>query len=168
MHETDRGARAGSAIRGLSPPPALPQSGSWHAAVAPDPHCRMTLEMLLRIRSKLVERENGVRLRDYLSVPYVLEGETVEISAGSWIRRVAYPELSGCTAEAVVVEEALHQLERMRIEIIVRMVGEGLMPPVPRPPLPHCDPVWVAQQAGLGDHVIALIDREAVSIVPET
>jgi hypothetical protein len=128
----------------------------------------MTLEMLLRIRSKLVGRENGVRLRDYLSVPYVLEAETVEISAGSWIRRVAYPELPGCAAESVVVEEALHLLERMRIEMIVRMVREGLMPPVPRPPLPHCDPAWVARQAGLADDVIALIEREAVSIVPET
>jgi hypothetical protein len=87
----------------------------------------MTLEMLLRIRSKLVGRENGVRLRDYLSVPYVLEAETVEISAGSWIRRVAYPELPGCAAESVVVEEALHLLERMRIEMI------GLGRPAGRP-----------------------------------
>jgi hypothetical protein len=34
-----------------------------------------------------------LRLRDYLSVPYVLEAETVEVAPGSWIRRVAYPEL---------------------------------------------------------------------------
>jgi hypothetical protein len=108
-----------------------------------------------------------VQLRDYLSVPYVLEAETVEISAGSWIRRVTYPELPGCTAESVVVEDALHLLERMRIEIIVRMVCEGLIPPVPRPPLPHCDPAWMARQAGLAEDIIALIDREDVSIVPE-
>ena len=108
-----------------------------------------------------------MRLRDYLSVPYVLEAETVEISAGSWIRRVAYPELPGCTAESVVVEEALHHLERMRIEMIVRMVCEGRLPPVPRPPLPHCDPAWVAHEAGVADDIIALIDREAVTIVPE-
>jgi hypothetical protein len=112
--------------------------------------------------------EKHVRLRDYLSVPYVLEAETIEVAPGSWIRRVTYPELPGCVAESVVVEEALHLLERMRIEMIVAMVGEGQLPPVPRPPLPHCDPAWVAKQAGLADDIIALIDREAVTIAPET
>lgn len=109
-----------------------------------------------------------VRLRDYLSVPYVLEAETVEVAPGSWVRRVAYPELPGCTAESVVVEEALHLLERMRIEMIVGMVGEGRLPPVPRPPLQYCDPAWVARQAGLADEIIADIERDAVTIAPET
>jgi hypothetical protein len=108
-----------------------------------------------------------VRLRDYLSVPYVLEAETVEV-AGSWLRRVAYPELPGCMAESLVVEDALQLLERMRIEIIVRMLGEGRLPPVPRPPLQDCDPAWVAKQAGVADDIIALIDRDAVTIAPQT
>jgi hypothetical protein len=101
-----------------------------------------------------------LRLREYLSVPYLLEAETVEVAPGSWLRRVGYPELPGCTAESVVVEEALHLLERMRIEMIIRMVGEGRPPPVPRPPLQVCDPAWVAKQAGLSDELVALIDRD--------
>ena len=48
-----------------------------------------------------------MRLSEYLSVPYLLEAETVEVAPGSWVRRVAYPELPDCSAEAVVVEEAL-------------------------------------------------------------
>jgi hypothetical protein len=112
--------------------------------------------------------EKRVRLRDYLSVPYVLEAETVEVAPGSWIRRLAYPELPGCTAESVVVEDALHLLERMRIEMIVGMVGEGRFPPVPRPPLQCCDPAWVAKQVGLTDEIIAHIERDAVTIAPET
>jgi len=112
--------------------------------------------------------EETLRLRDYLSVPYVLEAETVEVAPGSWIRRVAYPELPGCTTESLVLEEALHLLERMRIETIVRMVCEGRPPPVPRPPLPDCDPAWVAKQAGLSDEIIALLDRDTVTIAPET
>jgi hypothetical protein len=102
--------------------------------------------------------EERLRLRDYLSVPYLLEAGTIEV-AGSWIRRVAYPELPGCIAESVVVEDALRLLERMRIEAIVRMVGEGRTPPVPRPPLQDCDPAWVARQAGVSAEIIALIDR---------
>lgn len=111
-----------------------------------------------------------MRLRDYLSVPYVLEAETVEVAPGSWIRRVAYPELPGCTAECLVVEDALHRLEGLRIEMIIRMLGGGGPPPVPRPPLQYSDPAWVARQAGLPDEIIALIDRDEVATArePET
>jgi hypothetical protein len=108
--------------------------------------------------------EERLRLRDYLSVPYLLEAETVEVAPNSWVRRVAYPELPGCSAEAFVVEEALRLLERRRIEMIVRMVGEGRLPPVPRPPLRDCDPAWVARQAGLSNDIIALIDRDRTAI----
>lgn len=101
-----------------------------------------------------------MRLRDYLSVPYLLEAETVEVAPGSWISRVAYPELAGCSAESLVVEDALQLLERKRIEIIVRMVAEGRPPPMPRPPLRDCDPVWIARQAGLSDEITDLIDRD--------
>jgi hypothetical protein len=104
--------------------------------------------------------EPRLRLTDYLSVPYLLEAETVEVGPGSWISRVAYPELPDCSAESLVVEDALHLLEQKRIEIIVRMVGDGRPPPVPRPPLHACDPVWVAKQAGLSDETIALINRD--------
>jgi hypothetical protein len=104
--------------------------------------------------------EARLRLRDYLSVPYLLEAETVEVAPGSWISHVAYPELSGCSAEALVVEDALQLLERKRIEMIVRMVGEGRPPPTLRPPLRDCDPIWVAKQAGLSDEIAALIDRD--------
>jgi predicted RNase H-like HicB family nuclease len=101
-----------------------------------------------------------LRLREYLSVPYLLEAETVEVAPGTWLSRVAYPELPGCTAQSVVVEDALQRLERMRIEMIIAMVTEGRPPPVPRPPLRNCDPAWVAGQAGLSQDIIALIDRD--------
>lgn len=105
-----------------------------------------------------------MRLSEYLSVPYLLEAETVEVAPGSWVRRVAYPELPDCSAEALIVEEALLALERRRIEIIVRMVGEGRPPPVPRPPLRDCDPAWVARQAGVSSDIVALIDRDRTAI----
>jgi hypothetical protein len=105
-----------------------------------------------------------LRLSEYLSVPYLLEAETVEAAPGSWVRRVAYPELPNCRAEALVVAEALLALERRRIELIVRMVGEGRPPPVPRQPLRDCDPAWVARQAGVANDIIALIDRDRTAI----
>lgn len=108
-----------------------------------------------------------MRLSEYLSVPYLLEAETVEVAPDAWVRRVAYPELPDCRAEALVVEEALLALERRRIELIVRMVGEGRPPPVPRPPLKDCDPGSVARQAGLPADIIALIDRDRIAINQE-
>ena len=110
--------------------------------------------------------ERRLRLRDYLSVPYLLEAETVEL-AGSWVRRVAYPELPGCTAESTVLEDALLSLERLRIETIVGIARQGRTPPVPRPPLQGCDPAWVARQVGLSDELIALIDRDEAAAGPE-
>jgi hypothetical protein len=104
--------------------------------------------------------EARLRLRDYLSVPYVLVAETVEVAPGSWICRVSYPELPGCSAESLVLEDALHLLERGRIKTIVRMIGEGHPPPVARPPLGDCDPVWIARQAGFSDEIAALIARD--------
>ena len=101
-----------------------------------------------------------MRLKDYLSVPYLLEAETVEVEPGSWICRVAYPELLGCSAESIILEDALHLLERKRIEMIVHMVGEGRPPPTPRLPLGDCDPVWVAKRAGLSDEIAGLITRD--------
>jgi hypothetical protein len=108
-----------------------------------------------------------LRLIDHLSVPYCLEAETVELADGVWVRRVSYPELPGCTAESAVVEDALSQLERKRIEIIIHLVGKGRSPPVPRPPLRDCDPAWVAKKVGVSRDLVALIDHDETTIVPE-
>ena len=124
--------------------------------------------MLLRIRNKNPGRSEGrLRLRDFLSVPYLLEAETVELVDGSWVKRVAYPELPGCAAESVAVEDALCLLERRRIEIIVRLVRDGRAPPAPRPPLRDCDPTWVARQVGVADELIALIDRDEAATIAQ-
>ena len=102
-----------------------------------------------------------MRLIDYLCVPYRLEAATTELADGSWVRRVAYPELPDCMAESTVVEDALCQLERRRIEMIVRMVADGCAPPVPRPPLHDCDPAWVARQVAGGASVDGLFPMNA-------
>lgn len=111
-----------------------------------------------------------MRLRDFLSVPYLLEAETIEIDDGSWVKRVAYPELPGCVAESAVLEDALYLLECRRIEMIVGLVRDGRLPPTPRPPLRDCDPTWVARQVGVADEMIALIDRDdpAIARQPQT
>ncbi|KJC56891.1 hypothetical protein UP10_31705 [Bradyrhizobium sp. LTSPM299] len=98
-------------------------------------------------------------LRELLSIPYLLEAEAVETEPGQWLLRLAYPELPGCTAEGAVVEDALKELERRRIEMIVSLVEQGKEPPIPRRPLAASDPLWTVQDLGLSGRVAALLGR---------
>ena len=98
-----------------------------------------------------------MRLRELLLIPYLLEAEAIETEPGQWLIRLAYPELPGCTAEGAVVEDALRDLERQRIEIIVGMVERGQEPPVPRPPLATSDPLWTVHDLGLSERVAPLL-----------
>jgi predicted RNase H-like HicB family nuclease len=98
-------------------------------------------------------------LRELLSIPYLLEAEAVETEPGKWLVRLAYPELPDCTAEGPLVEDALRELERRRIEMIVNLVEAGREPPIPRKPLAVADPLWAAQDLGLSARVAALLGR---------
>jgi hypothetical protein len=100
-------------------------------------------------------------LHEYLSVPYLLEAEAVETEPGKWLLRLAYPELEGCMADGVVVEDVLKELERQRVEMIVNLVEQGKTPPVPRNPLSASDPLWTAQDLGLAARVAALVGKSA-------
>ena len=100
-------------------------------------------------------------LRALLSIPYLLEAEAVETQPGEWLVRLAYPELPGCHAEGTIVEDALAQLERRRIEMIVELVEAGKQPPVPRQPLATSDPLWLARDLGLSERIAALLTRES-------
>jgi predicted RNase H-like HicB family nuclease len=102
-----------------------------------------------------------LNLRELLSIPYLLEAEAVETEPGKWLVRLAYPELPGCTAEGFVVEDALKELERRRIEMIVSLVEAGKEPPVPRKPLTESDPLWIARDLGLSTRIAALLGAAA-------
>ncbi|MGY3607398.1 MULTISPECIES: hypothetical protein [unclassified Bradyrhizobium] len=100
-------------------------------------------------------------LRQFLSIPYLLEAEAVETEPGKWLLRLAYPELPGCIAEGFVVEDTLRELERRRIEQIVSLVEARSEPPVPRKPLAASDPLWTARDLGLSPRIAALLERAA-------
>lgn len=98
-----------------------------------------------------------MELRELLSIPYLLEAEAVETESGRWLVRLSYPELTDCSAEGSVVEDALQDLERRRIELITNLVERGEQPPIPRSPLASSDPLWTARQLGLAGPVVALL-----------
>ena len=103
-------------------------------------------------------------LRELLSVPYLLEAEAVEADAGKWLVRLDYPELPGCTAEGLVVEDVLKELEQRRIETIVGLVEAGKQPPIPRRPLSSSDPLWAIRDPGLSARIAALLGNAAKPI----
>lgn len=103
-------------------------------------------------------------LRECLSIPYLLEAEAIEAEPGTWLVRLAYPELPDCTAEGVVVEDTLRELERRRIETIVSLIEAGLPPPVPRKPLTGSDPLWTVRDLGLTARVDALLAPETQGV----
>src|SRR5271154_785355 len=71
-----------------------------------------------RMKQEL-SRGESLDLRELLSIPYLLEAEALEREPGKWLLRLAYPELPGCAAEGLVVEDVLKDLERRRVEMIV-------------------------------------------------
>jgi|HubBroStandDraft_1064217.scaffolds.fasta_scaffold12514_4 hypothetical protein len=115
------------------------------------------------------EKDEGIgrapqTLRDFLQIPFVLESQAVQDSAGNWLRRVSYPELPDCAAEAIVIEDAIRTLEQRRIRLIVQMLRDGREPPCPRPPLSDCYPEWIAREVGLGSTINQLLDKTAAEL----
>lgn len=105
-------------------------------------------------------------LSEYLRVPYVILAFSSESADGRWLRCVKCPELPGCEAEAVSIVDALEELDRKRVEVIVGLLREGRRPPVPRPPLRNADPISDLRHRGLlrdFESLLELEDREIVS-----
>ncbi len=111
----------------------------------------------------MAESVRAPRLRDYLSIPFVVEAETVEDGAGAWVRRASCPDLADCAAEAPTIEDALERLERRRVDVIVGLLRTGIRPPVPRPPLSHYDAAGLVRRLGLPE-IEPLLDSTADEI----
>lgn len=100
-----------------------------------------------------------MKLSSYLSIPYVLETVVFETDSGSWVRRFSYPELPNCVVEADDVVDAIDELDRRRILVIVDMLRAGIKPPIPRKPV-GIDPVWALDRAGLRDRLSAILCKD--------
>ncbi len=75
-------------------------------------------------------------LEYYLSIPYVVAMESVQLPDGRWVRRAEFPELPGCYVDADWAVDALEQLEVEQVRYLQERLARGEPIPVPRPPLP--------------------------------
>ena len=103
------------------------------------------------------------RLAELLAIPYRLQAETIETRGGTFVIRLAYPELPGCVAEGLHLEEVLADLERRRMDLVLALAEQGRLPPPPRPPLAGGDPLWTARDLGASARVIAALEQGAAS-----
>ncbi|SFK23461.1 hypothetical protein [Celeribacter neptunius] len=102
-----------------------------------------------------------MKLRDYLSIPYIVQAQPFEVSEGVWVRRLSYPELGDFVAEGQDVEQVYLEIERLRYAEILKRLKAGDPPPVPREPLETADPGWWAEFLGISETVEGLLDKDA-------
>lgn len=102
-----------------------------------------------------------MKVKEYLSIPYILKAQPVEVSEGEWVRRLTYPELGDFIAEGQDVEQVFLEIERLRFAEILKRLKAGDLPPVPRNPLETFDPEWWANFLGIGETVAGLLDINA-------
>lgn len=74
-----------------------------------------------------------MKLAEYLRVPYVMQVEPLATGEPNGaICRVSYPELPDCEAEAATIEQAIEQLERKKVDVILNILRSGNRPATPR------------------------------------
>jgi hypothetical protein len=73
-----------------------------------------------------------MKVADYFRAPFVIRATSVRREDGEWIRRVECPELPGCAVESHSILEAVDAIERLRIEVILKMLSSGTPPVVSR------------------------------------
>lgn len=106
-----------------------------------------------------------MKLAEYLSIPFVIEAESVEVASDTWVRKVTFPEMPDCNVEAEQIEDALDQLERRRIEMTIQLLRDGRRPPIPRRPLQPDAMRWSLERLGLREAVEPLLDDEEADFV---
>lgn len=82
---------------------------------------------------------------EYLSVPLLLAVEPIKGRDGVWRVRTSYPEFAGCETTSEMLTVAMDHLDDARVELTLRMVADGELPPRPRPPVPSLVP-WIRDQ----------------------
>ena len=77
--------------------------------------------------SKKLEEEALTLSKEPYSIEYAVD-ETVD---GQRVYLLAHPELPGCMAQGLTIEEALKELQEVRYEFLLSLLEDGL--PIPSP-----------------------------------
>jgi hypothetical protein len=89
---------------------------------------------------------NGIKIEEYLAIPYVLVRESFEGADGNWLRRASYPELPGCEVEGLGAVDIVAELDELRVKCILELLARKEEIPMPRPPIAFAMPVLNRQQ----------------------
>lgn len=61
----------------------------------------------------------------FLRVPHTLTVESLELADGSWVRRVSYKALAGCSEQGTDLDQMIEQVEVQRIRAIADGADRG-------------------------------------------
>jgi hypothetical protein len=100
---------------------------------------------------------------DFLRVPYLLRSTAVQADDGRWLRRVEYPELPGCTATEPGLLDAMEELDRRRVHVILGLLAGGRRPPLPRDPISGLSPAAELERLGLAE-LTKLVDHNELEL----
>jgi hypothetical protein len=92
-------------------------------------------------------------LREYLSLPYTLVVDAVEHSEISWIRKATYLELPECVVETMLPLEAIEELEKLKVRIIIGKLLNGESVPIPGEPLNSSDQAFELKRLGFSQWI---------------
>jgi predicted RNase H-like HicB family nuclease len=96
---------------------------------------------------------------EFLRVPYLLRSTSVRAEDGQWLRHVEYPELPGCSATGAGLTDAMDELDRRRVHLILDLLNEGRRPPLPRAPITGVSPVDELTRLGLTE-LVGLVEHD--------
>lgn len=105
--------------------------------------------------------EWGMKVGDFLRIPYVLEASSVESADGTWMRKAEYVELEDCWAEAGTIIEAVEAVDRRRVYVILEALATGQTVPAPRSPVPGLDLTASQVLNGSGTDAARFLDLSA-------
>jgi hypothetical protein len=95
----------------------------------------------------------------FLRVPYLLRSTAVRAGDDQWLRHVEYPELPDCSATGPGLLDAMDDLDRRRVRVILDLLAAGRRPALPRAPIDGHSPVAELRRLGLTD-LVDLVDHD--------
>lgn len=111
--------------------------------------------------SKKLEEKASILSNEPYGIEYAVD-ETVD---GHTVFLLTHPELPGCMAQGVTIEDALKELQEVRYDCLLSLLEDGL--PIPSPIITTTETLGISQNLSVEDRSIAIqsLGRQQIATV---